>query len=173
MHVSLKALSVKAYICKCLKSSVDFWLLLISRFFVIGETGENYNSYYSNPCSLSFQEYWIPSLTGLNLSANSWGRCLNWVYRHILWCVHPPTAQYTWLYKKLPVSQCQVYWTPSLCFLFWQFFHFMLRVFVLYSQYSYSILNEKLIRQQTFESMSLLGALIQTTHFIIVIITNK
>ena len=86
-----------------------------------------------------------------------WGRCLNWVYRHLLWCVHPPTARYTWLYKKLPLSQCQVYWTPSLCFTsLW--FYAILRAFVLYSHYCYSILNEKLNNgKQTFESMSLLG----------------
>ena len=35
----------------------------------------------------------------------------------------------------------------------------MLCVFVLYSHYGYSILNEKLNGQQTFESMNLLGAL--------------
>ena len=102
----------------------------------------------------------VDSLTRLNLSASYWGRCLNWVYRHLLWCVHPPTARYTWLYKKLPVSQCQVYWTPSLCFTF-LWFYAILRVFILYSHHGYSILNEKLKNgQQIFESMSLLGALI-------------
>ena len=53
------------------------------------------------------------SLPRLNLSASCKGGCLNWVYSHLFWCVHPPTARYTWLYKKLPVSQCQVYWAPS------------------------------------------------------------
>ena len=45
------------------------------------------------------------SLTGLSLSASCWGGCLTWVYRHLFWCIHPPTARYTWFYKRLPASQ--------------------------------------------------------------------
>ena len=48
---------------------------------------------------------------------------------------------------------------PHCVLLFRQFFDFMVRAFVLYSHYSYSIFNEKLNGQQTFESMSLSGAL--------------
>ena len=66
----------------------------------------------------------------------------------------------------------------SQCFTFqiilW--FYAVLRVFVLYSHDGYSISNEKLNGQRALESLGLLGALtflLQTTHFIIIIITNK
>ena len=49
----------------------------------------------------------------------------------------------------------------------------ILRVFVLYSHYGDSILSKKLNGHQAVKSMGLLGAIIITTHFIIVIITNK
>ena len=74
---------------------------------------------YSNQgCKTQTQLKLHSSLTRLNLSANCWGGCLNWVHRQIFWYVHRPTARYTWLYKKLPVSQCQVYWAPSSVLLF-------------------------------------------------------
>ena len=55
------------------------------------------------------------------------------------------------------------------------YFSDAIRVFVLYSHYGYSILNEKLNGQQTFESEPLRSThfSLQTTHFIIVIIINK
>ena len=55
-------------------------------------------------------------------------------------------------------------------------FYAILLVFVLYSHHGYSISNERLDGRQAFESLDLLGALpfsLQTTHFIIVIITNN
>ena len=55
-------------------------------------------------------------------------------------------------------------------------FYAILRAFVLYSHYGYSISNEKLNGHQAFESLGLLRSThfsLQTTHFITVIITNK
>ena len=48
------------------------------------------------------------------------------------------------------------------CFIFWiiLWFYAILRVFVLYSHYGYSISNEKLNIHQAFETLGLLGALI-------------
>ena len=75
---------------------------------------QHFNTIYLMWHGLGNKMYTVrSSLTGLNLSASCWGGCLNWVNRHLFWCVHPPTAWYTWFYKKLPVSQCQVYWAPS------------------------------------------------------------
>ena len=97
----------------------------------------------------------FPSLTRLTLSASC--GCLNWVYRHLFWCVHPPTARYTWFPKQLPVSQCQcqVYWAPSVFY-----FSDNSLVFMLFFMFLYCIpiSNEKLNGHQTFESLGLIGA---------------